>query len=265
MCFILTLDRKLRYSLANPSHVYFISDIHLGVDSEWTSLQREEYLISWLNHISKDAQTIYIVGDLFDYWFEYKNVVPKGYFNLLSILNTISKQGICLIYLTGNHDMWHKDYVSSYTGVQVVHGILVERIGDKQFYIAHGDGLGPGDLKYKFIKGILKNSFCQSLFGALHPTIGLRLMKYMSRKSRESHDDSPDSTQRQKTYCKEVLAERSDIDFFIMGHQHQPEVTSIDHATYINLGDWTKHFTYAVWDGKTIDLKKWDVESATPS
>ncbi len=251
--------------MTNSSHVYFISDIHLGVDSKWTSIEREEYLLSWLKYVSQNADTIYIVGDLFDYWFEYKTTVPKGYFRLFSTLKTICDQGVTVIYLTGNHDMWHKDYISSTTGALVINGTITKQINRKQFYIAHGDGLGPGDIKYKIIKSILKNSLCQRLFGALHPTIGLKLMKYMSLKSRESHNDDADSTLRQKTFCKDYLKQENEIDFFIMGHQHRPEITTIDSSIYINLGDWTKHFTYAVWDGKTIELKNWVVATATPS
>ena len=122
--------------MANSSHVYFISDIHLGVDSKWTSIEREEYLLSWLKYVSQNAHTIYIVGDLFDYWFEYKTTVPKGYFRLFSTLKTICDKGITVIYLTGNHDMWHKDYISSTTGVLVINGTITKQINQKQFYLS---------------------------------------------------------------------------------------------------------------------------------
>ena len=244
--------------MTTPSHVYFISDVHLGVDYEWSSEEREKQLILWLEEVSSNAKKIYIVGDLFDYWFEYRSAVPKGYFNLLSTLRKLSDRNIEINYLTGNHDMWHKDYVADSTGVRVTHGYVIDQIDGLKFYITHGDGLGSGDRSYKVIRSILKNRACHKLFSLLHPSIGLPLMKYMSRKSRESHESKLNPTLRQKEYCRSIGKKRNDIDYFIMGHAHSPEVTDIEYSQYVNLGDWTNHFTFAIWDGQSIELKRWN-------
>ena len=247
--------------MAESSSVYFISDVHLGVDTQWTSQQREQALISWFNSVKKDASTIYIVGDLFDYWYEYNSVVPKGYFELFATMKAIVDRGVKLIYLPGNHDLWHFGYLSTHIGIDVISGPIIESHDNHRFYITHGDGIGKGDIGYKFIKAILSNRLCQRLFGALHPTLGLPLMKYMSNKSRDSHSAEADSTAHHHDFCKSILANQADIDFFVMGHLHHPEITDLGTTQYVNLGDWTSAFTYAQSTGTELQLKKWDLEN----
>jgi len=245
--------------LATSSCVYFLSDIHLGIDTEQPSHIREQALISWLHTVKEDATAIYIVGDLFDYWFEYKSVVPKGYFELFTTMKSIVDGGVKITYLTGNHDLWHYGYLSSHIGIQVVSGPIIETYDSHKFYLAHGDGIGKGDVGYKLIKAILTNRFCQKLFGAIHPTLGLPLMKYMSKRSRISHGTNDDVAHRHHDFCKEELTQHADIDFFIMGHLHHAETTVIKTAIYVNLGDWTSLYTYARWDGEQIRLLTWEL------
>lgn len=245
--------------MTKSSIVYFISDVHLGVDTQWSSAERELQLIEWLNTVKADATSIYIVGDLFDYWFEYKTVVPKGYFQLFATMKSIIDGGIAVLYLKGNHDLWHYDYLSSEVGVKIVDGPITATYDNRKFYIAHGDGIGGGDIGYKIIKAILNNRLCQRLFGAIHPTLGLPLMRYMSKRSRVSHGGDDQTSDHHHRYCKEVLAQQSDIDFFVMGHLHLAEHTIIGTATYINLGDWTSLYSYARWDGNQLQLLQWDM------
>ncbi len=240
------------------SSVYFISDVHLGIDTAKTSADREAILISWLHTVSTDATAIYIVGDLFDYWFEYKSVVPQGYFKLFSTLHRIIETGVSIYYLKGNHDMWHKSYMTENIGVTLIDGPIEVQIDGRTFCIAHGDGLGPGDWKYKMIKSILSNPFFQKLFSLIHPTIGLSMMKYMSKKSRQGHDEESSSIDTHIQYCLDTLAQRPDIAYFIMGHLHKPTLEILnDQAIYINLGDWTDQFSYAQWDGSDVKLLHW--------
>jgi len=245
--------------LADNSIVYFISDVHLGIDTDLSSLEREELLIEWLRYASADATDIYIIGDLFDYWYEYRSVVPKGYFRLFTALHDIVKSGVTINYVLGNHDLWHRTYLARYVGLNVIYGPISRQYNGKIFFIAHGDGLGPGDRKYKFIKAILRNRFFQFLFSTIHPTVGLKLMKYMSKKSRQKHDRNEHSNDRQLSYSRHKLTKEPSIDYFIMGHQHLPKVEVLQgKSTYVNLGDWTKYYTYARWDGLKLEMKEWN-------
>jgi len=247
--------------LSNSSTVYFLSDVHLGIDTEQTSHIREQALISWLHTVKEDAAVIYIVGDLFDYWYEYKTVVPKGYFELFAAMKAIVDSGIQITYLTGNHDLWHYGYLSNHIGIQVLTGPIITTYDNRKFYITHGDGIGKGDLGYKFIKSVLSNRFCQRLFGAIHPTLGLPLMRYMSRRSRISHKHDANPTAHHHQYCQDTLLQQPDIDYFLMGHIHHSEITDMGQAKYINLGDWTTAYSYAKWDGQQIELLHWNINS----
>lgn len=247
---------------SNDKKIYFLSDFHLGAPTHATSLEREKKVVAFLEHIQSDAEEIFILGDIFDFWFEYKQVVPKGYVRLLGKLASLSDAGTPIKVFIGNHDMWMNDYFEKELNIPVYYEPrLLERKG-KQFLIGHGDGLGPGDKGYKFLKKVFRNKVCQFLFGALHPSIGIGLANYCSRKSRAKTGNS-DSVWLGKEewlvqYCLSYLKHTA-VDFFIFGHRHYP----IDYALtfnsrYINLGDWIQHFTYAVFDGAKIELKKWE-------
>ncbi|MDQ3191408.1 MAG: UDP-2,3-diacylglucosamine diphosphatase, partial [Bacteroidota bacterium] len=168
----------------NKKH-YFISDFHLGAPDSKSSLEREKKVVKWLDQIKHDAQEIFILGDVFDFWFEYKTVVPKGYVRLLGKIAEICDSGIPVHFFTGNHDMWCFDYLPNELGVQLYKDPVKRSISGKAFYIGHGDGLGPGDKGYKFIKKVFRNPLCQFMFGWVHPNVGIGLANYFSKRSRK--------------------------------------------------------------------------------
>ncbi len=216
-------------------------------------------IIRWLDRISVDAREIYLVGDIFDYWFEYRHVVPKGYFRLFHKLNELIESGIPIHFFKGNHDLWQYEYLERDIGVTMHHGPYETTIDGSQFFIAHGDGLGPGDIKYKVIKGILTNRMCQRLFSILHPNFGLSMMRRMSHKSRNGHtlisSDPIITNQQCITFCKEHLATHPNTHYYVMGHWHHPLIHPIGPLNYyINLGDWVSYFSYGVWNGSSFDL-----------
>lgn len=243
--------------------IYFISDFHLGAPDYESSLVREKKIISFLEHIKDDADEIFILGDMFDFWYEYKKVVPKGFVRLLGKLATLSDAGIRIHFFVGNHDMWMNGYFEKELNIKVYHEPQEFERNGLKLLIGHGDGLGPADHGYKFIKKIFRNRFCNWLFGQLHPTIGIGLANYFSRKSREKTGSSDEIFLGEEKewlviYCKEIL-EHTHVDYFIFGHRHLPLEISLNHKSrYINLGDWIRHFTYATLHGQQLDLNKWE-------
>ena len=245
-------------------NTYFISDLHLGAPSLEQSQQRERKVVDFLKSIEDDCATLYIVGDLFDYWFEYKRVVPRGHTRLLGTLANMADKGMQLHVFTGNHDLWMTDYLEEELGATVHHQPLRIQLGKGQFYIAHGDGLGPGDLKYKMIKRIFTNPVCQWLYRRLHPNFGVGFAARMSRASRNSQSDDDHAflgdKERQLQHSLSVL-ENENIDFFIYGHRHhlkdlpitreRKDGTKID-SRYVVLGDWISIDSFAKWDGTTL-------------
>ncbi len=247
---------------------YFVSDFHLGADGRLSSREREKQIVRWLGEIAKDAKELYLVGDVFDYWFEYKQVVPKGFVRLLGKLGELRDGGLPIYFFTGNHDMWMFRYMEDELGIPIYRKPIVREINGKTFYIGHGDGLGPGDHGYKFIKWVFGNPVCQWLFERLHPNFGLWLMRFSSGSSRRSNPPKPrfhgGEKERLVQFCNEQLARRH-FDFFIFGHRHLP----IDHALkngnsrYINLGEWVNYNSYAVFDGEQLAIKFFENENGT--
>lgn len=243
--------------------VYFASDIHLGAPDRASSLQREKKFVRWLNTIQQDATAIYLVGDLFDFWFEYKTVVPRGYTRLFGKLAEITDAGIPVYFFTGNHDLWMFGYFEEELGIEVYHQPIKRTIGGKTFFIGHGDGLGPGDKKYKFLKKVFTNRLCQWLFGWIHPNIAIAVAYYFSGKSRFENEKKADEHQflgedREwlVLYAKRKHTQQPDIEYFIFGHRHVPIQLSLnDHCVYTNLGDWIKNCSYATFNGKTLELQ----------
>jgi len=246
-------------NILNKTNTYFASDFHLGVDLAITSKTRERIVVSWLESIRSDAKTIYLVGDIFDYWFEYKKVIPKGYVRLFGKLAELSDEGIDIHYFKGNHDMWIYTYFQEELGLIVHDHEVIHQIDGASFFVAHGDGLGKGDNYYKFIKSILRNRVAQWLYSIIHPTIGLPLMQIMSGRSRHHTGQSVVEYDNIKSYA-EVICNEKNIDFFISGHNHNPiqEVLSNGSSVYCNLGDWMSYFTYARWNGKKLKLEKYN-------
>jgi UDP-2,3-diacylglucosamine hydrolase len=240
--------------------IYFISDFHLGAPDYQNSLAREKRIVQFLDKAKNDAAHIFIVGDMFDFWYEYKTVVPKGYTRILGKLAEITDSGIAVTFFVGNHDMWMHDYFEKELNIPVYYGPKEFDFNNKRFYVAHGDGLGPGDKGYKFIKKIFRNKLCQWLFGVLHPSMGMGIANYFSRKSRQSTGSSDkiflgEDKEWLIIHSKQVLQQQH-FDYFLYGHRHLPyDLKLNEQSRYINLGDWIIYNSYAVFDGNELQLK----------
>lgn len=248
-------------SLAQGKQIYFASDFHLGAPNHEASLAREKKIVRWLESIRHDAQEIFLVGDLFDFWFEYKRAVPRGYTRLLGKISELTDSGIPVHVFTGNHDMWIFDYLPKECGVTVHRDPIEREWSGKQFLIGHGDGLGPGDHGYKFIKKVFASKVCQWLFARLHPNFGIWLANSLSGYSRSTTGDKDrvflgEEKEWLVIYSKEVLRKKH-FDYFIFGHRHFAlEIKLSDRSKYINLGEWLTTSNYAVFDGSTCGLKQ---------
>ena len=240
--------------------IYFASDFHLGVPNHEKSLDREKQIVKWLDEIKQDASEIYLMGDLFDFWFEYKHTVPKGFVRLLGKIAEIVDSGIPVTLFTGNHDMWMFDYLPKELGVTIYREPITREYNGKKFYLGHGDGLGPGDRGYKFIKKVFANRFCQWLFERLHPNFAIRMANYWSTKSRLSNGSEEEKFLGEENewlaiYAKEIL-QKEHFDYFIFGHRHIPlNIKLNSNSNYINLGEWVNYNSYAVFDGIHLELK----------
>jgi len=247
-------------NISNNKKIYFLSDFHLGAPNAEVSLIREKKIVQFLDEIKKDAEQIFIVGDLFDFWYEYKKVVPRGYTRILGKLAELTDSGIAIHFFVGNHDMWMNDYFQKELNILVYFEPKTFEFNNKKFMIGHGDGLGPGDAGYKFIKKIFRNKICQSLFGLLPPYIGMGIAHYFSNKSRSREDSNievflGEENEWLLTYSKEVL-QKEHVHYFIFGHRHLPIDFSLnENSRYVNLGEWINYNSYAVFDGNDLELK----------
>lgn len=245
------------------NNVYFISDFHLGVPNKDESLKREKNIVLFLSSIEDDAKEVYLLGDVFDFWFEYKYVVPKGYVRLLGKIAQMCDNGIKVHFFCGNHDMWQRDYLEKELGV-IVHKENKEIItlDDKVFMIGHGDGLDNKDFKYKFINFLFRNKFCVWLFGCLPTRFSMAIGNAWSKNSRKSHKktDLIDMKEKEPIYlfCKKVL-KNTHVDFFIFGHRHLVCDMAINNTSrYINVGCWINETYYAKWNTKELMLKRFE-------
>ena len=225
---------------------------------------REQHIISWLDFIKRDAAELYLVGDIFDFWFEYSTVVPKGYIRFLGKLAELADLGIKITLFKGNHDMWMFGYLKEELNAEIISNEKVINLNGKSIYIHHGDGLGPGDAKYKFLKKIFRSSLCQWLFARLHPNLGIGIAQRWSKHSRISNKAEEKFLGEENewliVYAKEIL-EKQHYDLFIFGHRHLPyDIQLKNSSRIINLGEWINYHTYAVWDGQEIKLEKWNSE-----
>ena len=240
--------------------IYFASDQHLGAPTPKASLPREKKFVAWLDTIKEDAGTIFLLGDLFDFWFEYKTVVPKGFVRVLGKLAELKDAGIDIYFFAGNHDLWMRDYFQKELNIPVFHKPQEFDINGKIFLIGHGDGLGPNDHGYKRMKKVFTFPFFKWLFRWLHPDIGVRLGHYFSVKNKLISGDEDarflgDENEWLAQYCRRKLTEKH-YDFFVFGHRHLPlEIELNNNSTYINLGDWIQYFTYGEFM-KTFKLKE---------
>ncbi|WP_179344769.1 UDP-2,3-diacylglucosamine diphosphatase [Winogradskyella ursingii] len=249
--------------------IYFASDNHLGAPTTEASRPREKKFVAWLDEIKHDAAAIFLLGDLFDFWFEYKTVIPKGFTRTLGKLAEISDSGIPIHYFVGNHDLWMNGYFEEELGIPVHHkpkefifslDVEAPKLKNKTFFIGHGDGLGPGDKGYKRMKKVFLSPFFKWVFRWGHPDIGMRIAQYFSVKNKmiSGDDDATflgEENEWLAIYCKKKLEEKH-RDFFIFGHRHLPlEIQLNDTSKYVNLGDWIQYYTYGVYDGEHFKLK----------
>ena len=248
--------------LLKGKKVFFASDNHLGAPNFEKSRKREKIFINWLEHIRKEAAAIFLLGDLFDFWFEYKKVVPKGFVRVLGKLAEITDSGIPIYFFVGNHDLWMRDYFEKELNIKVFFRPKEFEINGKTFFLAHGDGLGTNDIGYKRMKKVFTNPVLNYFFRWLHPDIGVSIAQYFSLKNKLiSGKEQKTFLGREKEfliqYCEKKLKERN-RDFFIFGHRHLPlSIDLNEKAKYINLGDWINYYTYAEFDGKETKLKEW--------
>jgi len=247
---------------SNNKKVYFASDQHFGAPTQKASLPREKKFVAWLDEIKKDAEAIFILGDLFDFWFEYKKVVPKGFVRVLGKLAEIRDNGTPIYFFVGNHDLWMNGYFETELNIPVFHSPQEFLINNKKFLIGHGDGLGPGDLGYKRMKKVFTFPLFKWMFKWLHPDLGVTLGQYMSVKNKliSGNEDAKylgDENEWLVQYCKQKLTEKK-YDYFVFGHRHMPlEIKLEENATYVNLGDWIQYFTYAVFDEGKMSITKY--------
>ncbi len=242
--------------------VYFASDNHLGAPTAEQSLPREKKFVAWLDEIKHDAAAIFLLGDLFDFWFEYKTVVPKGFTRTLGKLAEISDSGIPITYFVGNHDLWMQGYFEEELNIPVFHEPQQYEINGSSFLIGHGDGLGPGDIGYKRMKKLFTNPVAKWFFRWMHPDIGVRLAQYFSVKNKLiSGDDDAKFLGEDKEWLVQYAKRKLEIryyDYFVFGHRHLPlEIDLNGNSKYVNLGDWIQFYTYAVFDGEKLLLEEY--------
>ncbi|QSE97454.1 UDP-2,3-diacylglucosamine diphosphatase [Fulvivirga lutea] len=243
----------------NGKKIYFASDFHLGAPDKATSLEREKKIVRWLDQIKDNAHSIYLVGDIFDFWFEYKHAVPKGFIRLLGKIAEIKDTGIPIVFFTGNHDMWMFDYFPSELGIPVYRDPQQLIVGNQKLLIGHGDGLGPGDHMYKFLKRIFESKISQWLFARFHPNFGIGFATRWSHSSRISNTKKEEDKflgdkEYLWQYCKDV-EKQEHHDFYVFGHRHLPLDLEVGESSkYINLGEWVNYCTYGVYDGENYQL-----------
>ncbi|MDL1912919.1 MAG: UDP-2,3-diacylglucosamine diphosphatase [Bergeyella sp.] len=247
-------------SLSPSKKIYFASDQHFGSPSPKESKPRENRFILWLEKIKKEAQVLFLMGDLFDFWHEWNYVVPKGYIRVLGKIAELKDAGVEIIFFVGNHDLWMRNYFQEELGISVYFEKQIFSIADKKFLLAHGDGLGPRDTGYKRMKKLFTHPLAQWAFRWLHPDLAMKMALYFSRKNKLI---SGEEDKRFLGADKEHLIlysryknNKENFDYFVFGHRHLPMILSVgENAKYINLGDWVSHFTYGVFDGNSFSLQ----------
>ncbi len=235
---------------------FFISDVHLGTNHSKSELVKEKRLLSFFDYVAQYGDRLFIVGDLFDFWFEYRTVIPKGYSRVLCALSQLRELGKEMHYITGNHDFWMRDYLSREYNIHIHVDALEYSLDGKRFYLFHGDGLARKDRGYRLLKKIFRCKINIFLYGLLHPDLGVPLAKWISSLSR-SHTSGygpPDDSD----YLQEASRKfQEGFDYVIFGHLHFPKLEYFGQKVYVNLGDWIEHFTYAEYDGEELRLLEW--------
>ena len=252
---------NLTIEVNKDKKIYFASDFHLGIAGipRKKEIEREKKIIRWLESIEQDAQAVFLVGDIFDFWYEYHHAIPKGFIRFMGKISSMIDKGIQVYFFTGNHDIWMFKYFQEELGITVFDEPVELRLNNTDMLVAHGDGLGPGDTFYKILKKIFTNSITQWLFKWLHPDIGIGLAKRWSKSSRISKKGLDEKFLGEKEFLiqysrkKELQKHR---DYYVFGHRHMPlEIQLDEHTMYFNLGEWVNNFSYGVFDGSTFALK----------
>ena len=249
----------INIKLNKGKSIYFSSDNHLGAPNYSDSLIREKLFISWLDKIKTDAQVIFLLGDLFDFWFEYYKSVPKGFTRVLGKLAELSDSGIKIYFFVGNHDYWTRDYFQKEIGMEVLKKPTEFKINNKLFFIGHGDGLGPGDFKYKFLKRIFRNPLFIFLFRINYPWFGIPLGNFLSRKNKILSGNNIKFKSKENEilyhFCKKKLNIKH-YDFFVFGHRHLPlKIELGNNSYYFNTGDWINHYSFLHFKDDSLELK----------
>ncbi|WP_114751254.1 UDP-2,3-diacylglucosamine diphosphatase [Pleomorphovibrio marinus] len=254
----------MNISLKSNQKVFFASDFHLGAPNSQESQIREKKIVRWLDEISPEAAAVFLVGDIFDFWFEYEKVVPKGFLRFLAKITEMREKNIPIFFFTGNHDLWMKDYFTKELDIPVYSNPLEMEINHKKFLVGHGDGLGPGDQKYKVLKKIFTNQVCQWLFKWVHPDLGIRMAQTWSKSSRISNEEKKEDEFKGEDkewlfqYCKDI-ENKMHFDYYIFGHRHLPLQLQVNgKSTYYNLGEWVSQCMYGEFDGEFFHLKKFE-------
>jgi len=242
--------------------IYFASDQHFGAPTKELSKPREALFLQWLQHIEKDCETLFLLGDLFDFWFEYQTVVPKGYVRILGQLARMRDNGITIHFFVGNHDLWMHDYFTEELQIPVYHQPKIFELQGKKLLIGHGDGLGPGDNGYKRMKKVFVHPFSKWLYRWLHPDIGVKFAQYLSVKNKLISGEEDVKFLGKENEWLYLYAQRkytqNPCDYFVFGHRHLPlEIPLNEQAIYFNLGDWVHYFTYGVMENGMFKLEKW--------
>ena len=245
-------------------NIYFLSDAHLGSLAISHSRTHERRLVRFLDSIKEKAKAIYLLGDMFDFWYEYKYVVPKGYTRFLGKLSELTDMGVDVHYFTGNHDIWAYDYLQKECGVILHKKPITTEIYDKVFFLAHGDGLGDPDLSFKLIRKVFHNRICQRLFSSLHPKFGMYFGLHWAKHSRLKRingEEPPymgDDKEHLVLFAKEYAKTHTDVDYFIFGHRHIELDKQVGRKKrMIIMGDWISHFSYVVFDGEHLFLEQY--------
>lgn len=253
--------QQIELKLKEGKRAYFASDQHFGAPDDFESRIREKRFVRWLDEIKSDCQYLFLLGDLFDFWFEYRQVVPRGFVRVLGKLAELSDSGIQIYFWTGNHDLWMRDYLEKEINARVFRDKKTFVINKTRFFIAHGDGLGPGDKGYKRMKKVFTNKIAQFLFYLLHPDFAVWLGITTSRKNKlisgaEDVKFLGEDEEWLAIYSRKKL-EMEHFDYFLFGHRHLPmQIELGENSKYVNLGDWVGHFTYAVFDGENLKLER---------
>jgi UDP-2,3-diacylglucosamine hydrolase len=242
--------------LTHSGKTYFASDFHLGLPAGFPPIEREKRVVAWLNSVAADASEIFLIGDIFDFWWEYKLVVPRGFTRFLGTIATITDSGIPIHFFSGNHDMWIGDYLAGECGVTIHTSPYTTILNGKKFYLAHGEGLGSRDIGYKFLLSIFRNRPLQVMYSALPPSIGIGFGQKWSLSSRLGKGIAKPFLGGEKEdlirYAKSVLNDDK-IDYFIFGHRHLAMTYKLtEEVVIVFLGDWIKNGSYASWDGNTL-------------